>query len=419
MFIVHQEFSSCNTSQIIPFFVALHVLCHIISVLLYMCNIHDVATAKLLTLCSLYTMRREMLYLFVILSVLCGACSTEGIYYVKPADVSTCPGQPCHNLSYYSENSQLFFTSNTTLYFLPGEHILGPVIVAYVSNITLVGIMSAEYAILHCPGEGGIAFINCKEIYLLHLTFSNCGADYGTLMYRGVGFQCVTGVEISNIVVTNSTGFGLYASNVVGSVHIQNSVFTYNSGNSGGNARFEYTEVLWYECPQVSDTLLFIESSIFAYGENWSREFAFSGGVTIMVIEYLYNIDIIVTNTTLHGNKVAFGGGGGLRIQHTSGDEPHQFDAREPQLTLHITDVNFVNNTAVHGGNFLIMDDSSVYNDVNITNSSIIGGQAEQGGGVFVLMKAPHDRMERRWNDSEYCNTHTPRISEKRLTIWN
>ena len=72
-------------------------------------------------------------------------------------------------------------------------------------------------------------------------------------------------------------------------------------------------------------------------------------------IEYLYNIDIIVTNTTLHGNKVAIGGGGGLRIQHTSGDEPHQCDAREPHLTLHITDVNFVNNTAVHGGNFLIM----------------------------------------------------------------
>ena len=38
---------------------------------------------------------------------------------------------------------------------------------------------------------------------------------------------------------------------------------------------------------------------------------------------------------------------------------------------------------------------------------------------MFVLMKVPHDHMERKWNDSEYCNTHTPRISEKRLTIWN
>ena len=75
-----------------------------------------------------------MLHLFVVLSVLCGAYSTEGIYYVRPADVSTCPGQPCHNLSYYSENSRLFFTSNTTLYFHPGGHILGRVIVTAVST---------------------------------------------------------------------------------------------------------------------------------------------------------------------------------------------------------------------------------------------------------------------------------------------
>ena len=34
-------------------------------------------------------------------------------------------------------------------------------------------------------------------------------------------------------------------------------------------------------------------------------------------------------------------------------------------------------------------------------------------------MTVPHDRIERKWNDSEYCNTSTTRISEKRLTIWN
>ena len=185
-----------------------------------------------------------MLYVLVVLFVLCGACNAEGIYYVRPADVSTCPGQPCNNLSYYCENSHLFFTSNTTLYFLPGEHILGPVIVAYVSNITLVGIVSAEHTINHCPGEGGIAFINCERVNLFHLTFSNCGTDHGTLIYRGVGFQCVTDVEISSIVVTNSTGVGLYAANMVGSVHIQNSVLTYNTGNIGGNAAFRYDETM-------------------------------------------------------------------------------------------------------------------------------------------------------------------------------
>ena len=399
-----------------------------------------------------------MLYLLVVLSVLCGACSTEGIYYVRPADVSTCPGQPCHNLSYYSENSHLFFTSNTTLYFLPGEHILGHVIVRLVSNITLVGIVSAEHTILQCPGEGGIAFINCEKIYMLHLTFSNCGADYGTSMYRGVNFQCVTDVEISDIVVRNTTGFGLYALNVVGSVHIQNSVFTYNTGNIGGNAAFWYDETMG--CSQVIDTLLHVENSIFAFGEVWSAEL-FSGGITVVASQSSYNIEMLVINTTLHGNQVLSSGGnmligiidnskggcnlisvsiehcnitqgraltgagGGLYVyvQHsnTIGREPHQCDAREPQYTLRITVVNFVNNTAsIVGGNIFILDDSSVCNDISITNSSILGGQANTAGGMCVRMEAPaHDCMESKCNDSEYCNITTTRISKKRWIIWN
>ena len=219
------------------------------------------------------------MYLFVVLSVLCGACSTERIYYVRSANVSTCPGQPCHSLSYYSENSQLFFTSNTTLYYFPGEHILGQVIVTGVSSITLTGIMSAEYTILQCPGEGGIAFLNSKEIYMLHLIFSNCGADYASSIFIGVNFQCVADVEISNIVVSNSTGFGLYALNMVGFVHIQNSVFIYNTGNIGGSTALRYDETMG--CSQVIDTLLHVENSLFAYGEIWSTELSFSGGVTI------------------------------------------------------------------------------------------------------------------------------------------
>ena len=30
--------------------------------------------------------------------------------------------------------------------------------------------------------------MNSKEIYMLHLTFSSCGADYGTSAIHGVSF---------------------------------------------------------------------------------------------------------------------------------------------------------------------------------------------------------------------------------------
>ena len=175
-----------------------------------------------------------------------------------------------------------------------------------------------------------------------------------------------------------------------------------------------------------------------------------------MVDQLSYNIDMIVRNTALHGNQAASGGGnmiigiidnsngvctlisvsiehcnitqgraltgagGGLYVyvQHsnTIGREPHQCGTGEPQYTLRITDVNFVNNTAsTAGGNIFILDDSSVCNDLNITNSSIIGGKANTAGGMCVRIEAPaRDCIGSKWNDSEYCNTPTTRISEKR-----
>ena len=66
---------------------------------------------------------------------------------------------------------------------------------------------------------------------------------------------------------SNSTGFGLYALNMVGFVHIQNSVFIYNTGYIGGNTALRYDETMG--CSQVIDTLLHVENSLFAYGEMW------------------------------------------------------------------------------------------------------------------------------------------------------
>ena len=78
-----------------------------------------------------------------------------------------------------------------------------------------------------------------------------------------------------------------------------------------------------------------------------------------------------------------------------------------------------MNNTAdFGGGNIYILDVSSVCNQIN---SSIIGGQAQQGGGVHLLMgkfrKMGH--RERKWNDCGHCNIPATRFSEKRRTLWN
>ena len=403
-----------------------------------------------------YMMSRERLYLFVVLAVLCGAihhCSTEGTYYVRSANVSTCPGQPCHNLSYYNENSHLFFTSNTAFYFLPGEHILQHIIVINVSNITLAGIISEGNTILQCHDEGGIDFIYCKKVHMFHLTVSNCGTYIRTSWpLHGVGFESVRDLEVSNIVVTNSTGFGLFVVDVVGSVHIQNSMFKYNMGSIGGNAAFVYSE--GYEFPQVTDTLLHVENSTFAYGESWSPQGASSGGITLFVSQSSYNIDMLVTNTTLIGNQAAMSDGGNLRIhyfdtecsvisvsiehchvtqgqalnggglffaQYIATSNKTYCGTRETQYTLHITDTRFENNVAYNdGGNICIYDHgTSVYNHINISNSSIVGGLAQYGAGLKIQMGAPQqtDPMER--DEPDHYNTPITVFSEKSYTISN
>ena len=68
----------------------------------------------------------------------------------------------------------------------------------------------------------------------MHLEFSGCAADFSDdVKWRaGIGILCITDFNISNVVVTNSTGWGVLAinCNILGSSQIHNSTFTYNSG---------------------------------------------------------------------------------------------------------------------------------------------------------------------------------------------
>ena len=54
-------------------------------------------------------------------------CSAENVYCVTPTATS-CSSYPhsnhCATLSEYAQESEMYFTSNTTMVFLPGDHVL-------------------------------------------------------------------------------------------------------------------------------------------------------------------------------------------------------------------------------------------------------------------------------------------------------
>ena len=112
--------------------------------------------------------------------------------YVTPDNGHSCPsGSTCHNLSYYISQPHTYFTSNTTIIFMSGEHQLNrqePVIVVGADNLTLEGRgdwiegpeenVMLSTAIIRCTsGKGGFAFSNSLSITIRGLTFLTCGTE--------------------------------------------------------------------------------------------------------------------------------------------------------------------------------------------------------------------------------------------------
>ena len=134
-----------------------------------------------------------MMALSMLFTVLVGAllinnlsyCSTENVYCVTPtvASCSSCPDNSTNftTLSEYARKAELYFTSNTTIVFLSGDHILDAnIIVADVSSLTMSGESSSgnDRATVVCSGPVGLKFTNIINFKIQFLAFTNCSTTY-------------------------------------------------------------------------------------------------------------------------------------------------------------------------------------------------------------------------------------------------
>ena len=88
--------------------------------------------------------------LLIIISVV-PLCFTETTYYVTPSPDTPCPREPCHTLSQYADQYFQNFSSNATLVFLPGDHILNDTISMgsiskYIEHMTATYIPKYNYS---------------------------------------------------------------------------------------------------------------------------------------------------------------------------------------------------------------------------------------------------------------------------------
>ena len=284
--------------------------------------------------------------------------STSRTLYVVPTMYSNCTetGHPCHTLEHYEQNVREYFTSNTLMVFLNGIHTLessDPISLYNVTNFTMIGSSNFTTGLqnllessskINCTGTqfSGFYFKNASEIHIENLTFIGCGQRLaGTTNVRtAIAFDTAYNVTILRISARNSTGFGLHADRVFGTLTVKESIFQYNAGDEvyyGGNTRFWYSH-----CPENSSASVEIESSHFLNGNATYKHnfYPTATGITI------------ITNCSF--------------------------------IYINITNVTVANNHADDGGNIAINIADFGSNHVRLSNSSVSGGVGHRGGGLRI-----------------------------------
>ena len=191
------------------------------------------------------------------------------------------------------KNKTAIFKSNSALQFLPGIHILEsnegnePTTIENVHNLRLIGndtfindtFMLVPSSQIHCNGSGGLLFTAVHGLFIGNLLFSRCGAvlpwpfdgRFRAALTIGLTIpqENIFDVNITRVVIQNSTGYGLYACDVLGNSAISDSTFIYNNYNGsqeyfGGHIRMSY-----HNCSEnAGNSTFMIQSSYLLHGRD-------------------------------------------------------------------------------------------------------------------------------------------------------
>ena len=261
-----------------------------------------------------------LLVLLLLLAVPPTAFTTTDVYYVTAHDAAgheqSCPPhQICHNLSYYISRPDSYFTSDTTIIFLKGEHSFDRedlVLVSNVHNLTLKGqgqwpVAGAEETvmqstvIINCTRKrGGFNFTTSHNITVEGLTVVNCGGLDNTVFY----FSTVQNISFHKNSIQHMTGYGLFVHNcdkvIVTNCSYYHSSVCNISDVSGGGVGIVYNT-------QYSNTGYTLELSY----SNMTKccSYGFGGGIDLDIQSKFGSARLLFSHLVLSHNKALYGGG--------------------------------------------------------------------------------------------------------------
>ena len=228
---------------------------------------------------------------------------------------SFCPGTTTLSLAELVDSTQDLpnIQSNTTIIFLPGQHLMPSnksLYVADIQELVLTGQVNGKIKSLpeiDCQGlEAAFQLTNIVDLSILNLKFSNCGRflSYSDRQETATLFLAnITDLFMQQLEIVNGVGYGLYGVNIVGSSTIVNSHFANNTG--GGNALLEYTNLDQVLCMKMHH--LWIEDSSFKMGQSMLQlgppELDNIGaGLSIQLRQRNYSVNITLLRTIASDN---------------------------------------------------------------------------------------------------------------------
>ena len=267
-----------------------------------------------------------LLVLLLLLAIPLTAFTTTDVYYVTADDAASheqsCPPhQICHNLSYYISKPDNYFTSDTTLVLLEGEHSFdreSHIYVSYVHNLTLKGqgqwpVAGAEETvmqstvIINCTrGIGGFYFATSHNITVEGLTVVNCGG----FLHAVFQFDSVQSLLFLKNSIQHITRHGLFVFNsdkvIITNCSYYHTKMSYSVASGVG---IEYTS---QQYSNTGYTLEISYSNITKCG--YENNYTLSGG---LYLETGYGLDlatVVLSNLRLSQNRADHGGNLGIQL---------------------------------------------------------------------------------------------------------
>ena len=326
-------------------------------------------------------------------------CSAEKVYCVTPtAACSSCPHNSTHcaTLSEYAQEAELYFTSNTAVVFLPGDHALDTnITVANVTRLTMCGESSlGNRATVVCRGSVGLSFTSMVEIKIYYLVFTSCSRKYAitlsgtppTCAHVGMFLQFAQDAELVNCSFQANLGTALAVSNT--------------SITLSGNCDFAYNHLLCGYSIAAGGGIIAVSSNLTFTGnttflDNGASCTASFGGAIIILDNTVVSFNgtsNFINNSASQGGAIFASGhtvlsfsGTNNFINNSAGDIGGTISTYNNTVLSFSGTNNFINNSAGDIGGAI-----STYNNTVLSfngTNNFINNLAHYGGGAILMLK--------------------------------